>query len=87
MFDFEAFEFQIAPHDVGSDCRAEVAEVTVIPDRWATIVETNFALAQRLKLFDLARECVAKSKHAAHLLEIRALGDSRTRMFGSLGKD
>src|SRR5215813_7479896 len=50
--DFKAFEFQIATQNVGSDSAAKVADVTVIPDGWAAVVETDLALPHGAKFFD-----------------------------------
>src|SRR6185295_252419 len=61
--DFEAFELEIAAQDVGGDGRTEVADMTVVPDSGAAIVHANFAFAHGTKFFNLAGECVAKSKH------------------------
>ena len=61
--DFETFELQIAAQDVGSDGRTEVADMAVVPDCWAAIVHASFAFAHGAKFFNLAGECVAKSKH------------------------
>ena len=50
--DFEAFEFQITTQDVGGDGAAKVADVAVIPDGRAAVVEADFTLAQGVKFFD-----------------------------------
>ncbi len=61
--DLEAFELQVTAQDVSGDGAAEVADVTVVPDSWTTVIKAHLAIIERVKLFDPAGECVSKSEH------------------------
>src|ERR1051325_4897613 len=50
--DFEAFVFQVAAQDVGGDGAAEVADVAVIPDSRAAVIEPDLTFARGPKFFD-----------------------------------
>src|SRR4029450_56740 len=54
-----AFELEIPAKYVGCDRRTEVTDVTVIPNRGATGIETNLTLSQRMKFFYSTAYCVS----------------------------
>jgi hypothetical protein len=59
----KAFEFEIATHHVGGDCRTKIPDVPVIPNCGTAVIEFSFALDKRLIFFDLTGQGVVYAQH------------------------